>query len=474
MSTPVSLRRILKFRTIVSTSTGLAYAAISFLGCVQIASLVGGDSGWIAVVFAGLLALLAAFCFAELNALYPTAAAIRLYMKEAFSDNFSLVITFGYMLTVVAVMAADSYIVGNAITYAFNLPSWASLVWILALLGLAMGANLRGIKLAGFLQDITTYTLLAVAIIISLIALVQHGFQLRTPFDALTHPFDLLNAVAVGVFVFSAFEWVTPLSEEVTNIRLIPRGMFVALLLLGISYVLFTIAASSILTVDVHHQALANSSIPQMLLGRAVLGQLGVWVMLITTLITAVMTFNGGFATASRFMYAAAREDTLPSLFARISISAAVPYASVIVLAVTAAAIAVLIFLTGQFQILILVGAVLEALIYAVAGLCVLRLRARKPAMERVFRVPGGAIIPVACVVIFGVLGILAALGIGSAGVVPGVPLVVTIIVFALSALYVFRVIPRLRKAAEAKRTTTTRRRPGRSTPAPNPEVGQG
>ncbi len=472
MSTPVSLRRLLKFHTVVSTSTGLAYAAISFLGCVQIASLVGGDSGWIAVVLAGLLALLAAFCFAELNALYPTAAAIRLYMKEAFSDNFSLVITFGYMLTVVAVMAADSYIVGNAITYTFNLPSWASLIWILALLGLAMGANLRGIRLAGLVQDITTYTLLVIAIIISLIALVQHGFQLRTPFDSLTHPFDLLNAIAVGVFVFSAFEWVTPLSEEVTNIRLIPRGMFVALLLLGISYVLFTLAVSSVLTVDVHHQALVSSPIPQLLLGKAVLGQLGLWVMLITTLITAVMTFNGGFATASRFMYAAAREYTLPPLFARISISTAVPYASVIALAVASAAIAVIIFLTGQFQILILVGAVLEALIYAVAGLCVLRLRVKMPTAERVFRAPGGAIIPIACVVIFGVLGLLAALGIGSAGIVPGVPLAVTIVVFALSALYVFLVVPRLRKAAEAKRTPATRRRPGRGTPTPNSEVG--
>lgn len=473
MSTPVSLRRLLSFRTVVSTSTGLAYAAISFLGCVQIASLVGGDSGWIAVVLAGLLALLAAYCFAELNALYPTAAAIRLYMKEAFSDNFSLVITFGYMLTVVAVMAADSYIVGNAITYAFSLPSWASLIWILALLGLAMGANLRGIKIAGMLQDITTYTLLAIAILISLIALVQHGFQLRTPFDSLSHPFDLLNAVAVGVFVFSAFEWVTPLSEEVTNIKLIPRGMFVALLLLGISYVLFTVAASSVLTIDVHHQALAISSIPQMLLGRAVLGQVGVWVMLITTLITVVMTFNGGFVTASRFMYAAAREDTLPPIFARISIRSAVPYASVIILAATSAAIAVIIFLTGQFQILILVGAVLEALIYTVAGLCVLRLRAKRPDMERSFRIPGGWSIPIACIVIFGLLGILASLGIGSPGIFPGVPLLVTLVVFALSALYVFLVIPRLRKAA-AKRTTTTRRRPGRSTPAPNPEVGQG
>ncbi|HET9919016.1 MAG TPA: APC family permease [Ktedonobacteraceae bacterium] len=469
MGAPVTLRRVLTFRTVVSTSTGLAYAAVSLLACVQLASYLGGDSGWIAVLVAGLLALLAALCFSELNALYPSAAAIRQYMKEALNDNFSLIITFGYMLTIVAVIAADSYIVGSAITYAFGLPNWASLIWILALLALAMGANLRGIRIAGLLQDITTYTLIVFVIIISLIALSKHGFQLRMPFDAIRHPLDLVNAVAVGVFVFSAFEWVTPLSEEISNIRLIPRGMFVSLGLLFVSYALFTVASSHLL--NVHSAAISTSPVPQMLLGKAALGQLGIWLMLTCTLLTAVMTFNGGFATASRFLYAAAREDTLPPIFARISISYAVPYVTVIALSVFSAAVATIIFLTGQFQVLILVGAVLEALIYTVAGLCVIQLRRRQPAAERSFRIRGGWLIPILTVVIFGLLAILAALGSGSSNIMVGMPLIITIIVFIISALYVFLIVPRLRAAA-AKRASTRRRRRRRETS--NPETSQG
>ena len=463
MRTPVELRRVLTFRTVVSTSTGLAYAAVSLLGCIQLASTLGGDSGWIAIVIAGLLAYLAALCFSELNALYPSASAIRQYIKEAFNDNFSLIITFGYMLTIVAVIAADSYIVGSAITYAFGLPSWASLIWILALLGLAMGVNLRGIKIAGLLQDVATYTLLAVAVVISLIALSEHDFRLRMPFDAFSHPGDLINAVAVGVFVFSAFEWVTPLSEEIANIRLIPRGMFLSLLLLLISYVLFTVASSNVL--NLHNPAVANSPVPQMLLGKAALGQLGIWIMLLATLLTAIMTFNGGFATASRFLYAAAREDTLPPIFSRISVAFAVPYVTVIVLTAFSAIIAVIIFLTNQFQLLILLGAVLEAIIYTIAGLCVLRLRSRKPNAERAFRIKGGLIIPIATIIIFGLLGVLASLGIGTAGVAVGTPLLITLVVFLLSSLYVFFGVPRIRAAALAKRGTT-RRRPRKEVPS--------
>jgi amino acid transporter len=455
---PVSLRRVLKFRTVVSTSTGLAYAAISLLSCIQLASSLGGDSGWVAILIAGLLAILAALCFSELNALYPTAAAVRLYMKEAFGDNFSLVITFGYLLTIIAVIAADSYVVGSAITYAFNLPSWASLIWILALLGLSMGANLRGIKIAGLLQDISTYGLLIFIIAISLIALGQHNFQLRSPFDAFGHPLDLINAVAIGVFIFSGFEWVTPLSEEINDIGQIPRGMFISLGLLGISYALFTVASSHLL--DVHSAAVMNSPVPQMLLAKTALGQAGIWLMLIATLFTAVMTFNGGFATASRFLYAAAREDVLPPIFARISIAFAVPYVAVIFLAASSAAIAIVMYFTNLFNILILVGAVLEALIYTIAGLCVIRLRRRQPDAARAFRIRGGLFFPILTVIVFGLLAILASLGIGSS-VLPGIPLIITLVLMALSSLYVFLVIPRLRAAAAA-RQATRRRRPQR------------
>ncbi|HEY4386839.1 MAG TPA: APC family permease [Ktedonobacteraceae bacterium] len=458
MNAPVSLRRVLGFRTVVSTSTGLAYAAISFLGCIQIASMVGGDSSWIAFALAALLAGLASLCFSELNAMYPSAAGARLYLKEAFNENVSLIITFGYMLTVVLVSGADSYIVGSAITYAFGLPGWASLIWMVALLALAMGTNLRGVKIAGLLQDITTYGLLAFAIVISIIALSRHGFQLHRPFDALSHPVALVNAVAVGVFVFSAFEWVTPLSEEIADIRMIPKGMFIALGLLLLSYGLFAVASSNLL--DVHAPAVIDSPVPQMLLGQAALGQVGNWLMLIATICTAIMTFNGGFATASRFLYATAREDTLSPLFARLSSTYAVPYMAVIALAICSAVIAIGVFLTKQFQLLILIGAVLEAVIYVMVGLCVWRLRRRKPDAVRTFRIKGGSIVAILTIGVFGLLAVAASLASDTPGVMVGMPLLITLALFLVSTLYVLFVVPRIRAAAAARRPGTRRRRP--------------
>ena len=458
MSSSSMLRRVLPFRTVVSTSAGLAYAAISLLGCVQLAAFLAGDSAWIALLVAGGLALLAALNFSELNALYPSAAAIRQYMSAAFNERFSLTISFGYVLTIVAVIAADSYVVGSAITYAF--PGTPTLLWICIILALAAIANIGGIRLAGTLQDITTYLLLVSLAAISLLALARGGFALRQLFAALHTPGNLFNAVAVGVFVFSAFEWVTPLAEEISDIAAIPRGMFVALGLLFVSYSLFTVAATHLVGIQTlcQHPGVGDSActpVPQMLLGNAVLGRVGVAWMLGATLLTGVMTFNGGFATASRFLYAAAREDTLPSIMARLN-TRLVPWVAVFALAAASAAIAVVVDKTGAFTILILVGAVLEALIYAVAGLCVIQMRRRRPDAPRSFRIPFGWTLPVLTVLIFG------ALGIGAAVTPNPLPLVVTLATFAVSYLYVWLVVPRLRAAAEAKRRARGRRRPQR------------
>jgi amino acid transporter len=169
-----------------------------------------------------------------------------------------------------------------------------------------------------------------------------------------------------------------------------------------------------------------------------------------------VMTFNGGFATASRFLYAAAREATLPPIFARLSVTRAVPWVTVLALAGSSAVVAVIIDITKNFTILILVGAVLEALIYAAAGLCVIQLRRRQPDSERSFRIPLGWTIPILTVVIFTVLGLAAATS-------PNLmPLLITAIIFAVAFIYVQTIVPRLKAAEEARRQARGRRRPPR------------
>ena len=148
-------------RTVVTTSTGLAFAALEYLAAAGLVVYVAGDSAYIPIIVAGALALLAYGFFGELNGMFPTAAAIRLYMKRAMDDRVALTITFTYMTTIVLVIASDAFIVGSALAHAFGEPAWVASIWIVGLLGIAVVTNLRGITVAGLLQDVATSVVVA-------------------------------------------------------------------------------------------------------------------------------------------------------------------------------------------------------------------------------------------------------------------------------------------------------------------------
>jgi APA family basic amino acid/polyamine antiporter len=459
-----ALRRALGLRTVVSTSTGLAFAALEYLAAAGLVVYVAGDSAWIAVATAGILALLAWGCFSELNGMFPTAAAIRLYMKRSMDDRVALTITITYLTTIVLVIAADAFIVGSAIAHVLGRGTWVAVPIIAVLLGLAVTSNLRGVKVAGGVQDLATYAVLAVTTLVALTALVRSHRGLRFPLAPLHghHPGDLLEAVALGVFLFSAFEWVTTNAEEVRHPRDIHRGMLIALAVLTVVCSLITVAMSHVLD---HRQL--GSAYPQLALGRSAFGQGGLWLMAVVTAVTAVNTFNGGFITASRFIYATAREGSLPAALARLN-DRAVPWVPVVGLGVVSLVVSLVVEATGSWEVLVAVGAALEGLIYAVAAFCVIRLRSRLPEQPRPFRLPAARLLAGAGIVVFGVLAATASVSVANR--FNAVPLVVIGVVGALSALYVLLVLPRVQAAAEAAKAARGRRRP----PRPAPQAPQG
>jgi len=176
-----------------------------------------GDTAWIAILVGGMLCFLAAACFSELNGLLPSAAGIRLYFNRAFNEQVSLTVSILYMLVVIiGVVGAESYVVSTILNEAF--PALPPYVWIVIMLLLVTGMNIRGIKIAGVFQDLITYSLMASLVIVSLVALNKINFQLNAPYTP-GGAMGIINAVALGVFLFVGFEWVTPLAEEVTQIK---------------------------------------------------------------------------------------------------------------------------------------------------------------------------------------------------------------------------------------------------------------
>lgn len=434
----MALKRVLTLRTVVATSAGLTLASSCFVAAVLVANYVAGDSAWLAILVGGALCLLSAACFGELNGMYPSAAGLRLYLTHAFNERLALVVSLLYMAVVTGVIGTESYVLSHALTRA--IPAIPPIIWILGLFLLAGLLNIRGVKIAGNFQDVITYGLMASLFFLGIASFARFGLDLTTPFLPGSAE-GFVYAVAAGVFLYVGFEWVTPLAEEVTHIRLISRGMLVAIGLLSVIYALFTVGMSH----AVPKAVLYASPAPQMEFGARVFGTPGIYLMLVISLAASVTTFNAGLLSVSRFIYASAREAVLPHFFSRVHSLYFTPYMAIIAVFILGVAITVAILLTGRYRVLVMMAATMEAIVYSLVGVAVIVLRHRHPEADRSYRAGRGRLIPVLTAVVFAGLAIAvllenrgAAIGLGSG--------------LALMTVYVYSAVPYLRRRQEARR----------------------
>ncbi len=432
----------------VATSAGLTLASSSFVAAVLVANYVLGDTAWIAILIGGALCFLAAACFSELNGLLPTAAGIRLYFSRAFNDQVSLVVSLMYMLiVVVGVVGVESFILSKVLSEAF--PVIPPYLWIVVMLLLVTVMNLRGIKMAGVFQDVVTYTLIAVIVFIGLFALYKVGFKLNAPLSP-GGAAGIIQAVAVGVFLFVGFEWVTPLVEEVTQIKQISRGMMIALGILSVVYAIFTVAMTAVVPKEI----LVASPAPQLVLARTVLGDLGASFMIVVILATSLKTFNAGIISVSRFMYASAREHVLPAVFSKVSMRYFTPWVAIITLFFIGLLAAALTLITNRYLVLVGLAAAMESIVYTMAGLAVIRLRRKMPEQERPYLIKGGYFVPLLTALVFTLLAVAVLATDLSA-------LLYMAVAFVVVLAYVKTAVPRIKKKYEARKPSA-RRRPAR------------
>ena len=424
-------------------------ASSSFVAAVMVANYVLGDTAWIAILIGGALCFLAAACFSELNGLLPSAAGIRLYFSRAFNDQVSITVSLVYMLIVViGVVGVESYILSKVLNEAF--PAVPPYAWIVLMLSLVTAMNLKGIKIAGVFQDVVTYSIIAVMIFIGVFALYKIGFKLNAPLSP-GGASGVVQAVAVGVFLFVGFEWVTPLVEEVTQVKQISRGMMLALGILSIVYAIFTVAMTAVVPKEI----LLASPAPQLVFARTILGDFGASLMIVIILATSLKTFNAGIISVSRFMYSSAREHVLPAIFSRVSTRYFTPWVSILTLFGIALAVSAVTLATNRYLMLVNLAAAVTSIVYAMVGIAVISLRRRMPEQQRPYLIRYGYLIPILTTLVFAFLAV--ALLVSNLWVLAYIS-----VSLIICLVYVNTVVPYLKKKNQARRPAA-KRRPSRA-----------
>ncbi|SRR5216684_232239 len=370
----------------LSIGLGMAMATSAYTMISDLFSTANAPWIIVGVGLSGLFCLIIALSIGELASMFPSAPGVRTYFKVAFGDRTSLVLVYLYLIFVILIAGLETFVFSQVVLAVF--PKSQPVLTVIALIGFVLAVNLIGFELPRSLQILTTLLAIALIAISGIIAL----FHARTGLAQPSQPGDMLRKVfmlpalaGTSIFLYTGFEWVTPLGlRPKAYERKIPFSMPVVVLVLFMVYCLFVLGAASQLSPG----AIAATPTPQVSYFSALYGNIGPSLALVLSVLSLFSTFNAGLLGGSQLIFMLAQEQKLPTWCAALSLRTGCPVGAILLLALltTIAGIAVVVF---RLEILAgLVGASIMCFIYAAFMLAVVKLRKEKPGERRSFRTP--------------------------------------------------------------------------------------
>jgi amino acid transporter len=383
----------------VAAAAGMALGTSSFTMIAGLFQVVPSFWVFLGVLLAGLFCILISLSIAELAGMFPSSPAIRTYFKVAFSDRTSLVLIYLYLIFIVMVAGVESYMFALVTRAIF--PGAPPLGTVVGLILAIMIANLLGLGLPRGLQMLTAFGCIAIILAVGAMSFAApRALEVGDGKSSLA----LLPAVtALAVFLFTGFEWVTPLGLRPQSYqRYIPLAMPLSLVALIVTYGVFVAGMAARLPRSV----IVAQSVPQVPYFRAVLGPMGLFFAAAMSVSAVVATFNAGVMGGARLINALSRERKLPRWCGTMALRTGAPVGAVLLLGGLAIVSAVVV-VSFRLQLLAAgVGATLICFIYAAYMLAVLRLRKIAPERKRPFRTPVHAAVQWTFLLVLPLMGI--------------------------------------------------------------------
>ena len=367
------MKRALKFSRLVAVTMGTPLASSVFpsLMLLDLAarSLINEV---VAVLMATVLVIIAALAYGELVSIYPTAAGNRVFLKKPLGDVIALALSLMWIFILLGAAGVEGYVVGYVLHYLISLyvggialTILSPLVLSLIVMTLILAINILGVEISGNFQMGITYFIAASLIVISIISIFI--FRNTVP-QTITNIgnfnlIDALSAAAIGVYFFLGFGRVTTLGEEAVDYkRGLPLSIPIGVSILGIVFIFITTA----IFMRVPITSLISMLIPQVLLGKYLLGSEGAIFMIIVSVLMSFSTFNAGVLGTSRLIYALGREGTLPRFLGKIHKRYFTPYTSLLFLYAIAVLMVFIITYTRSFSMPLYVAAGFNPFMYIV------------------------------------------------------------------------------------------------------------
>lgn len=389
METPrLTLVRDLNLAHAAAINAGTIIGTGIFIVPQSIAASVGSPGAVLSVwVVASVLALLAAFTYAELGAAIPAAGGDYVYIRDAFGRPAGFL--FGWTQLLVARSGSIAALATGFAIYLGNflpLDRWTARLAALGAVALLTAVNVTGVRMGGNVQVFfTALKTGALAVLIALAFTSEQGaagnFAPLLP-PGLELGFLGLFGLALvdALWAYDGFNDLNLAAGEVNRPeRNIPRAMFGSIALVMVLYLLANLAYLYVLPASA--QAGSTTGVASDV-ARTVLGPWGARFISAAILLSMFGALNGSILTGARIFYAMASDGLFFRRFAAVHPRYFTPAVALVGQALWAA----LLVLSGTYRQLTTYVVFASWVFYALSALALIRLRGLKPELHRPYR----------------------------------------------------------------------------------------
>ncbi|CAN5574285.1 amino acid permease [soil metagenome] len=345
-------------------------------------------------VLGGLIALAAAFIWAELAALRPEVGGQYAYLREAFHPSVAFL--YGWALMLVIQTGGMAAVAITFARYFVELTSLPVADWVVAVLALA---SLTVVNCLGVRSGSTVQSVLMVLKIIAIIALIVCGLLLAGPSRApvtqtsglLGQPtsFDLLTAVGAAMvpvlFAYGGWQTASFVASEIREPKKnLPRGLIigvtgVVVLYLAVNFVCLQVLGTS---------GLAATTTPASDIMRLALGEAGARAIAAGIAISTLGFLSQGMLTAPRVYFAMAQDGLFFKALGRLHPRTRVPIVAIALQGL----LAIVIALSGRYEQILNYVVSVDFIFFGLTAACIFVFRKRKENRadaNAITRVPG-------------------------------------------------------------------------------------
>jgi len=336
----------------------------------------------------GLIALAAAFIWAELAALRPEVGGQYAYLREAYHPLIAFLYGWGLLLVIqTGGMAAVAVTFARYFLELVHVPLSDAMVAVLAL------ASLTVINCLGVRAGSTVQSLLMVLKIIAILALIVCGLYLLAP-DSSTHggissgtggmgvvlsrpTFNFLSSIGAAMvpvlFAYGGWQTASFVSGEIRE----PRKNLPRALLIGVSgVVLLYLAVNFVCVYALGVSGLANTTTPASEVMRLALGPTGARAIAAGIAISTLGFLSQGMLTAPRVYFAMAEDGLFFQSVGKLHPKTKVPMLAIAL----QGAMAIAITLWGKYEQILNYVVSVDFIFFGATALCIFVFRRRAEA----------------------------------------------------------------------------------------------